>query len=75
MIACDPPQVVACDVAQAKRLGHRQRAILEVRRRRQQLDVDALLGEAAQCDERLQRCHATPGDQDFEWLCGHASQG
>ena len=56
-------------VPEAERLGDGQRAIDEVRDRRDQREVDVLAGEVVQRDQRLERGDAAPGD-DHTRTCG-----
>ena len=57
--------VVAADVAQAEGLRHRERAVSELRSRRDEFERDAFLGEFAECHARLQPSDASAGDHDL----------
>ena len=51
-------------VAEAERLGHRQRPVHEVRLGSEQGDADAIAGQLAQRDQRLEGGDAAAGDHD-----------
>jgi hypothetical protein len=61
---CQLAQLEAQDLAQPERLGHRQRPVPEMRLGREQLDLDATLPVCPQRERRLERSHASAGDQD-----------
>jgi hypothetical protein len=57
-------QLVEAGLPQPERLGNRERPVPEVWLRPHKLDLDAFLGERAQCQRGLQRCDTPAGDND-----------
>jgi hypothetical protein len=55
----------------AERLGDRHRTVDELCLWREQRQLDALAGQVAQGEERLESGHAAAGNQDLNWTRAH----
>jgi hypothetical protein len=72
LVARDAHQVVPLRLAEAERLRDRQWPVGPFGRGCDQLDLDPLLGQAAQRDHRLERGHSAAHDRDCRLVLAHA---
>ena len=72
VVARHAHQVVARCLAEAERLGHRQRLVGPLGCRRHQLEGNALLRHPAERDQRLERGHAAAHDRHLRLSFRHA---